>query len=613
MKACFATNGFNGKIDCREWARETNTKSLKQHGGSHMYRPKNCKKCGGRKMQQGGLNLYTTSNTAAGATTPTGQNNAARLSDAQIKQLATQFGFRTDSNRNLQQDLFDYANQNQPAAIQSVMNKYGQTGSGTFVDDMLGARTADLLQMLQIPARPPVPAQAKLTENLYGPNQVLLGMASQRYRDQQDITDPGVIPPEYVDYQQFKPNTSTFTGPRYKIPYDTYLNQITRGTSTIQNPDDVAPYMILPDAARQMILNKGDNSMMNVAGKKKGGYKMKGGRLVKAQLGGRPSQQDYPDYESWLAAVDEWEAQNSPQATPMNLRESLGVNQMDIGEDLAPPDQPQGIVNPVTDAMNREIIQDPNYYVNGPGANQQYPQTARRNPYQTLQNVGLGLKTARTVLGEISGRVERGRQNKYDYMQQTALGQMNPMQSSDFQPNPYNLYMQYGGNLTSLIRDYDQWTNDAQFDFGSGDNDKGFMKKGGYEIDRMLVVRKFLPQLLKFGSLGTSKYRNYQKGGEHEAMESFHNLQPDQYEMMLQLIQNNPMEGFHMMPDGTMMSNSQMDYKKGGIHIKKENRGKFTSYCGGKVTDECIQRGLNSSNPTTRKRANFARNARKWN
>lgn len=50
----------------------------------------------------------------------------------------------------------------------------------------------------------------------------------------------------------------------------------------------------------------------------------------------------------------------------------------------------------------------------------------------------------------------------------------------------------------------------------------------------------------------------------------------------------------------------------GGIHIKKKNRGKFTAYCGGKVTDACIQRGLNSSNPTTRKRANFARNARKW-
>lgn len=55
-------------------------------------------------------------------------------------------------------------------------------------------------------------------------------------------------------------------------------------------------------------------------------------------------------------------------------------------------------------------------------------------------------------------------------------------------------------------------------------------------------------------------------------------------------------------------------YKDGGsIHIKPENKGKFTSYCGGKVTNECIQKGLNSTNPTIRKRANFARNARKWN
>lgn len=49
-----------------------------------------------------------------------------------------------------------------------------------------------------------------------------------------------------------------------------------------------------------------------------------------------------------------------------------------------------------------------------------------------------------------------------------------------------------------------------------------------------------------------------------------------------------------------------------GIHIKKKNRGKFTDYCGGKVTEACIQKGLRSSNPTTRKRANFARNARGW-
>lgn len=54
-------------------------------------------------------------------------------------------------------------------------------------------------------------------------------------------------------------------------------------------------------------------------------------------------------------------------------------------------------------------------------------------------------------------------------------------------------------------------------------------------------------------------------------------------------------------------------FKKGNkIHIKKANRGKFTEYCGGKVTQECISRGKNSSDPKIRKRATFAANARKW-
>lgn len=51
---------------------------------------------------------------------------------------------------------------------------------------------------------------------------------------------------------------------------------------------------------------------------------------------------------------------------------------------------------------------------------------------------------------------------------------------------------------------------------------------------------------------------------------------------------------------------SQIHKSGGTIHIKKKNKGKFTDYCGGKVTEECIRKGKNSSNPTTRKRANFA-------
>ena len=54
-------------------------------------------------------------------------------------------------------------------------------------------------------------------------------------------------------------------------------------------------------------------------------------------------------------------------------------------------------------------------------------------------------------------------------------------------------------------------------------------------------------------------------------------------------------------------------FKKGnGIHIKKKNRGKFTEYCNGKVTQECIDKAKKSNNPTLRKRATFADNARKW-
>lgn len=66
----------------------------------------------------------------------------------------------------------------------------------------------------------------------------------------------------------------------------------------------------------------------------------------------------------------------------------------------------------------------------------------------------------------------------------------------------------------------------------------------------------------------------------------------------------------------TSLPNSFTDtntFASGGkIHIKKANRGKFTKYCGGKVTSECIAKGKRSSDPAVRKRAAFAANARKW-
>ena len=51
---------------------------------------------------------------------------------------------------------------------------------------------------------------------------------------------------------------------------------------------------------------------------------------------------------------------------------------------------------------------------------------------------------------------------------------------------------------------------------------------------------------------------------------------------------------------------------KSGIKIKKSRRGLFTEYCGGKVTDECIQKAKKSGNSKLVKRAVFAQNARGW-
>ena len=62
-----------------------------------------------------------------------------------------------------------------------------------------------------------------------------------------------------------------------------------------------------------------------------------------------------------------------------------------------------------------------------------------------------------------------------------------------------------------------------------------------------------------------------------------------------------------------LRTNNISQFKKGsGIHIKKKNRGKFTEYCNGKVTQECIDKAKRSNNPTLRKRATFAENARAW-
>lgn len=52
--------------------------------------------------------------------------------------------------------------------------------------------------------------------------------------------------------------------------------------------------------------------------------------------------------------------------------------------------------------------------------------------------------------------------------------------------------------------------------------------------------------------------------------------------------------------------------KGGGIHIKEKNKGSFTKYCKGKVTQDCIDKAKKSKNKKLIKKAVFAENARNW-
>lgn len=75
---------------------------------------------------------------------------------------------------------------------------------------------------------------------------------------------------------------------------------------------------------------------------------------------------------------------------------------------------------------------------------------------------------------------------------------------------------------------------------------------------------------------------------------------------------DNDNEDFEYNNQARDLNASGIQFAKKGIHIKKENKGSFTSYCGGKVTDECIQRAKHSSSSAIRKKAVFADNARHW-
>lgn len=154
-----------------------------------------------------------------------------------------------------------------------------------------------------------------------------------------------------------------------------------------------------------------------------------------------------------------------------------------------------------------------------------------QNPNQpTLDNdwmtpLGIGLMGARGVLSEISGRVARKRQDNYDATQQLMFNRQGEVNLNDYQPSPYSLYARYGGKL-----------------------------------------------------------RNYMKHGGNPAMAPYHDLPMDDYNMIMMQQQQQVPEGFHLMPDGTLMPDNQM-YRGGGLSRERSYGSKKKPYPSVKASD----------------------------
>lgn len=86
-------------------------------------------------------------------------------------------------------------------------------------------------------------------------------------------------------------------------------------------------------------------------------------------------------------------------------------------------------------------------------------------------------------------------------------------------------------------------------------------------------------------------------------------------EQLLKLLENHIPDEIQLYKSGNKLIPKRKDGDK--IHIKKKNRGKFTESANraGQSVQEHARSVLNDPNatPLQKKRANFARNAAKWN
>jgi hypothetical protein len=94
-------------------------------------------------------------------------------SPEEIQKLGKAYGFRTDSNKNFQQDMYNYVGKNKPELFKESINKFGPANAGLTnygsvqgykPDAYIGPRVADMMGRLGVPQAPKQPQAPKYVE-----------------------------------------------------------------------------------------------------------------------------------------------------------------------------------------------------------------------------------------------------------------------------------------------------------------------------------------------------------------------------------------------------------------------------------------------------------------
>ena len=150
--------------------------------------------------------------------------------------------------------------------------------------------------------------------------------------------------------------------------------------------------------------------------------------------------------------------------------------------DMMNPQQQRPEMNMVQEGLQKGIIEPPNTWEGTPTEWYNYMNSGpddKKRKKNWMMPLGIGLMGARGILSEISGRIERGRQNNYDYLQQRQLGYQDAAPVSMYQGLPYNLYSRYGGKLVNYMPKFNnkaEMRMDAQY---GGEVDPRIYRGGG--------------------------------------------------------------------------------------------------------------------------------------